>query len=85
MFKKTGRYLKNIENEQSCIENPKGEKFKVNFLSLFIWNSLDGNNSIEMIAKDIEKTSKVINKELPVIVLGIIHKLEEVDLVKKVA
>ena len=82
MVKKLGKLCPdNSSGEQVFIINTKGEKYQVNFTMLYIWNLLDGNTTLDIIASKInDKCESIDIKDSHDLVSDIVLELQKVNL-----
>jgi hypothetical protein len=83
MYKRRGSLTNQSNSKHIFLKNPEGKSYKVNFVTAFVWDLLDGNRSTPVIAKEIQKTAKLESEELPSVVSQVILELKKVGLVQE--
>lgn len=72
--------LDESKNGQMRLVNDKGEFYKVNKSIAYIWNLLDGKNTIDDIFRNLKKMSAMDPKELEIGINKIISQLKKCEL-----
>lgn len=80
--KRKGKLARN-EDGKAVLVNDDGKTFETDEIVIAIWNSLDGDLTVEEMAEDISEESGESEEDISGAITDIVDKLETVDLVKK--
>lgn len=81
MFLKRGS-IESLDQKNPVLITPEGNRFKVSYVSAFVWEQLDGTKPIPKIKEKIERTGKLEVPNLSNFIEKIIAELEKVDLAR---
>ncbi len=82
MLIKHGSQLKSQDlKDQIILINPEGHQFQISHTAHMVWNMLDGQTELKVIAKKIGGIAEIETPKMEGLVREIITGLQEVDLV----
>jgi uncharacterized protein YeeX (DUF496 family) len=83
MFKRRGKISKDSTTEKPLIEDTDKRVYKVSHVVAYVWESLDGETSLESINSKIKSITEDEELDLDTITQSIAQELLKVNLIKK--
>jgi hypothetical protein len=83
MYLKQGKIYKESGSGNPILQNKKGEAYEVSFVAAYVWEKLNGSNSLQDIKQSISSLSDMDDARLDNFLNMIINELDRVELIRK--